>query len=98
MARPLVLVTGASQGIGAALARVFAAEIPGVRLALVARSRLKLEAVARTCVRLGAVAEAFPCDVGDEAAVAAMAAAVAKRWGTVDVLINNAGKFFAAPF
>lgn len=98
MKKPVVLITGASQGIGAAIAREFAAGIPGVRLALVARSEKKLLAVARACVLRGGAAEAFPCDVSDEGAVAAMAEAVRRRWGTVDVLINNAGKFFSAPF
>ncbi|MFI5336026.1 MAG: SDR family oxidoreductase [Opitutales bacterium] len=95
---PLVVVTGASQGIGAALARVFAAEVPGVRLALVARHEKNLRTVARTCAKTGATVEVFPCDTTDEAAVAAMAAAVTKRFGTPDVLINNAGKFYGAPF
>lgn len=98
MARPTIVITGASQGIGAALARAFAAGVPGVRLALVARQRAKLAAVARACTARGAVAEAFPCDVTDEAAVAAMAAAVNRRFRTVDVLINNAGRFAGAPF
>ena len=95
---PVVLITGASQGIGAALARVFAEEIPGVRLALVARNRARLEAVARNCRRRGAKAQVFPCDVGEEKPVAAMAKAVAKRYGTIDVLINNAGQFLSVPF
>ena len=98
MARPVVLITGASQGIGAAIARVFAREIPGVRLALVARSEKNLRAVARACAPLGAKAEVFPCDVSDEAAVLALAAAVRKRFGTLDVLVNNAGIFTSAPF
>jgi NAD(P)-dependent dehydrogenase (short-subunit alcohol dehydrogenase family) len=95
---PLVLITGASQGIGAAIAKVFAKGILRVRLALVARNKKNLDAVARACAGLGATAEAFPCDVTDEAAVTALAAAVARRFGAVDVLINNAGKFAGAPF
>jgi NADP-dependent 3-hydroxy acid dehydrogenase YdfG len=98
MSKPVVLITGASQGIGAAIARVFAREVRGVRLALVARNARNLGATARACAKLGATTAVFPCDVSDEAAVAAMAAAVTKRYGTVDVLINNAGKFAGAPF
>ena len=95
---PVVLITGASQGIGAAIAKVFAQELRGVRLALVARSEKNLRAVGRICARQGAVVEVFPTDVSDEIAVAGLAAAVAKRFGAVDVLINNAGQFAAAPF
>jgi len=98
MAAPVIVITGASQGIGAAIARVFAAEVRGVRLALVARSEGRLRTVAGSCSRLGADARVFGCDVTDEAAVGSMAAAVLKRWGRVDVLINNAGWFRAAPF
>jgi NADP-dependent 3-hydroxy acid dehydrogenase YdfG len=98
MAKPVVLITGASQGIGAAIARVFAAEIRGVRLALVARNEKRLAQVARACTKSGAHAETFLCDVSDETAVAAMASAVTKRFGVVDVLVNNAGKFAGAPF
>lgn len=97
---PVVLVTGASQGIGAAIARVFAAEVPGVRLALVARNARNLRAVAAQCAALakGGEVATFPCDTSDERAVAKLARAVTKRFGVVDVLINNAGKFHGAPF
>src|SRR5687768_10268778 len=98
MSKPLVLITGASQGIGAAIAAVFARELPGVRLALVARSERNLARVVTTCEKLGAKAAAFPCDVSDEAQVAALVAAVTRKWESVDVLVNNAGKFSGAPF
>ena len=95
---PVVLITGASQGIGTTIAKTFAAELPGVRLALVARNEKNLRATARACLKLKADVELFPCDVSDEAAVAKMARAVTKHFGPVDVLINNAGKFDGAPF
>jgi NAD(P)-dependent dehydrogenase (short-subunit alcohol dehydrogenase family) len=96
--KPVILITGASQGIGAAIAKGFAKEVRGARLALVARNAKNLAAVARACAKFGATAECFGCDVSDEPAVAAMAAAVTKRFGAVDVLVNNAGKFAGAPF
>jgi NADP-dependent 3-hydroxy acid dehydrogenase YdfG len=100
MKAPVVLITGASQGIGAALARVFAEQLKHVRLVLVARSEKNLRAVARRCARVitgdAAAVEVFPCDVSDETAVAALQRAVFKRFGAVDVLINNAGKFEAS--
>lgn len=99
MSKPVILITGASQGIGAAIARVFAKELRGCRLALVARSEKNLAKVVTSCVKLGAgAAEAFPCDVASETSVAAMAKAVLKRFKTVDVVINNAGVFRSAPF
>lgn len=93
---PVVVVTGASQGIGRAIALEFAREIPGIRLALVARQVGKLESVARAAAKLGADAAVFACDVSDEESVVAMAAAVRRRFRRVDVLINNAGHFAGA--
>ena len=92
------MITGASQGIGAAIAEGFAAAVPGVRLALVARHVANLRRTAAACAAHGAVAEVFRCDVSREAAVTAMSRAVRRRFRRVDVLVNNAGSFAGAPF
>ncbi|ACB74853.1 SDR family oxidoreductase [Opitutus terrae] len=96
--KPLVLITGASQGIGEAIAQVFARELPGVRLALVARSEAKLAGVAQACGGAGAEADVFGCDVTDAGSVARMAEVVTQRFGLPDVLINNAGGFVPKKF
>ncbi len=98
---PVVLITGASQGIGAAIAEVFARQLQGAggcHLALVARNAANLRRVALRCQRLGAVvASPFACDVTDAVAVDALAGAVRKRWRHVDVLIHNAGTYAPDP-
>lgn len=98
MKNPVVLITGASQGIGEAIAKTFAKEIRGVRLALVARNVKNLKTVARHCTRHGAKVGIFTCDVSNELSVSMVAKAVRKTFGPVDVLINNAGTFTMAPF
>ncbi len=82
----VVVITGASRGIGAASARAFAKE--GAKLALLARSGPEIEQLA---AELGGDVLAHTCDVGDFAQVEAAIAAVLARFGAVDVLINNAG-------
>jgi NAD(P)-dependent dehydrogenase (short-subunit alcohol dehydrogenase family) len=85
----VVLVTGASQGIGAATARAFAAA--GHRVVLAARNAEKLEAVR---VGLGADGErcaGFACDVADPTAVDALFTRIAELHGRLDVVFNNAG-------
>ena len=91
MSHPVV-ITGASQGIGRAIAEAFARE-PETRLALIARSEDKLEAVAAACRAQGASAEVFLCDVTDDDAVQQTAGTIVGRWGAPEVLVNNAGLF-----
>lgn len=90
---PVVVVTGASQGIGAAIAERFSASIPGLRLALVASNRERLGAVVERCTRNGAQVHAAPADLTQAAQVERMAQDVQDRFGAVDVLINNAGRW-----
>ena len=89
---PTVVITGASHGIGAAIARSFAGE-PDARIALIARSKSRLESVAESCERLGAEAMVLPCDVTDAPAVSTAAGRIIDAWGAPDVLVNNAGQF-----
>lgn len=87
----IVLITGASTGIGAALARRLAAEFLGIRLALAARNREKLEAVAVECREAGADVLVVPTDLARIEQVNALAKAAVDRFGRVDTLVNNAG-------
>lgn len=83
------ILTGASGGIGAALARALSAD--GLRLALVARRAGPLGALAAELTAAGGEAHAYPADLLDPAATGAMVARVRAELGPVRVLINNAG-------
>ena len=85
----VVLVTGASSGIGRALAVELGRR--GARLGLTARREAELLNVAEEVARAGGEALALPCDVRDAEAVRRAAERVRERWGRVDVLIANAG-------
>jgi len=83
------LVTGASSGIGRALALRLAAE--GAHVALLARRENQLEELASEITRAGGRALAVACDVADRGAAEAAAARVERELGPVDLLGNNAG-------
>lgn len=82
----VVIITGATMGIGESLARLFAAV--GAKLTLAARSRDKLETLARS---LGPDALPVRTDMTDPAAIREMVRLTVERFGRVDILINNAG-------
>lgn len=90
----LAVVTGAGSGVGRAVALLLAQA--GWSVALVGRREGALQETIQQAGPPGAQLLALPCDIGDEAAVAAMAAEVEARLGAVAVLINAAGTNTAA--
>ncbi len=85
-----VLITGASFGIGEATARLLAAA--GAKVLLVARSRDQLEAVARSIRACGGSAEVHPVDLTDSPAVAELGRVLLAAYGSIDIVVSNAGK------
>lgn len=87
------LITGASQGIGACIAEKFAKN--GYNVAINCRGQAELEnggnQVAEKCRALGVEAECFIADVSDFECCEGLVKAVVARFGTIDVLVNNAG-------
>ncbi|MGH7740727.1 MAG: SDR family oxidoreductase [Candidatus Eiseniibacteriota bacterium] len=88
----VLVITGASSGIGAALAR--AAVARGARVALAARREARLRELAAS---LGSLALAIPADVTRREDVARIVAATLERFGGIDVWVNNAGRGISRP-
>jgi NAD(P)-dependent dehydrogenase (short-subunit alcohol dehydrogenase family) len=86
-----VIVTGAAQGIGRAVALHVAS--PGVHLAVWDVKRDGVEETAKLCQEKGAAARAWTVDVGDADAIEAAVSAFERAWGKPDGLVNNAGIF-----
>lgn len=83
------LVTGASRGIGKAIA--LALGRAGAKVACVARDREKLQLTADAITSNGGTAVVSPCDVTDSAAVSQVIDTTLEAWGQLDILVNNAG-------
>lgn len=87
--RRVAVITGASRGMGLAIAEALAAA--GYDVVLTGRDRAALRSAAKKVTRHQTGVLAQPCDVRDPGSVARLFAAVKKRFGRVDVLVNNAG-------
>jgi NAD(P)-dependent dehydrogenase (short-subunit alcohol dehydrogenase family) len=86
----VVLLTGASFGIGAALAHRLG--LAGATVLLAARSQEQLQAIAGEITRAGGRAQVIPFDLADPVQIAAQAEAIQRTHGGVDIVIHNAGK------
>src|SRR5207237_9491173 len=96
MKNKVVVITGASKGIGAELARQLAAK--GARLVLAARSEKELEQVAGDCRKAGASVVTVKADVTNERDCQAIMSGAVVAFGRLDVLVNNAGASMWACF
>jgi ketoreductase len=89
LSEKVACITGASRGIGEAIARRFAAE--GARVALLARDEAACQRIALEIAQAGGDAMAVGCDVTLPVSISGAVAAIAARWGHIDILVNNAG-------
>lgn len=95
MTGQVVVVTGGSQGIGEALAKRFTSE--GASVAILNRNEATAARVVDEINRTGGRAVAYSSDVGDVSATSDAVRRVLMEFGTVDVLVNNAGLYFMSP-
>ncbi len=91
LSKQVVLITGASSGIGAALAETLAQRYPEIRLVLAARNVSQLESVAALCRQSGASVLVVPTDLEQLEQVDNLAQSAIAHFGQIDVLVNNAG-------
>lgn len=85
------MITGASSGIGAAIALHLSNQFPGIKLVLAARSQEKLDKIATQCQKQGAEVLVIPTDLALGEQVKNLAEKALQHFGRVDALINNAG-------
>ncbi|MDZ4820387.1 MAG: 3-oxoacyl-[acyl-carrier-protein] reductase [Planctomycetota bacterium] len=89
LAGQVALVTGASRGLGKAIAVCLAKA--GAKVACVARDTAKLAETVAAIEAAGGAAEAFACDVNNSENVQTLVDGIAEKWGRLDILVNNAG-------
>ena len=92
----VALITGASRGIGRAIAEAYARE--GAKIVLNARNKEKLEETAEEIRQMGAEVFAYAADVSHSQEVKSLVKAATEHYGKIDILVNNAGVYRAAPF
>jgi NAD(P)-dependent dehydrogenase (short-subunit alcohol dehydrogenase family) len=92
----IVLITGGSGGLGRALSLVFSTQ--GHRVVITARNQENLNATAEQIAMNGGQVLALPCDVTVREQVKSLGKQIGNRWGTVEILINNAGIARAVSF
>jgi len=85
----VALVTGASQGIGRAIAETLAAN--GATVCVLARNQEKLASVVEAISSAGGKADAMPCDVSQPDAIEKVVETIVEKHGRLDILVNNAG-------
>lgn len=91
LSKQVILITGASAGIGAALAKTLATNYDGIRLVLASRNREKLEKVAQQCRQANADVLVIPTDMADSEQVKDLAQKALQKFRQVNALVNNAG-------
>ena len=91
----VAIVTGGGQGIGAGIARVFAAA--GAKVLIATRTASHGEKTAAQINESGGVAEVLAIDIGTPADVQKTVAAAAARWGRIDIMVHNAASFLGGP-
>lgn len=91
----IALITGASRGIGLAIARRVAAM--GARVSLCARNAERLEAAARECKAMGTDVAAVPADLTRAADIAKLVETTERQLGSIEILVNNAGTGYFGP-
>jgi short-subunit dehydrogenase len=91
----VVVITGAGRGLGKEIALAFAREKS--QLALISRTESELKEVAQEAQEIGAEAEIYPADVAVESIIKEVIEEVENDFGSIDVLINNAGVWYQGP-